>query len=244
MNNSKSRMTKRTHESYSTSYNDPWFYNQKNFTFQINSMKTSSYISRMNGLLSPSKTFVSINMPTESTFEDELPNEFTMISKMNLKQEEEEIVKSYENPIFIYRQIFKSKGTFRKKRFKIDNKLNIDYAENEEQYEKRLLKKNKKLISEGKPINHYTKSDYIDSKLNAVRKKIVFMKGAIDYGYPELVVAKIKEIEKTLKQRNTEEMRKKHYIIPCRERDINTRERNIERKVFLKEAMKIKHIGI
>lgn len=39
-------------------------------------------------------------------------------------------------------------------------------------------------------------------------------------------------------------MRKKHYIIPCRERDINTRERNIERKVFLKEAMKIKHIGI
>ena len=30
----------------------------------------------MNGLLSPSKTFVSINMPTESTFEDELPNVF------------------------------------------------------------------------------------------------------------------------------------------------------------------------
>ena len=76
MNNSKSRMTKRTHESYSTSYNDPWFYNQKNLTFQINSMRTSSYISRMNGLLSPSKTFVSINMPTESTFEDELPNVF------------------------------------------------------------------------------------------------------------------------------------------------------------------------
>ena len=49
-----------------------------------------------------------------------------MISKMNIKQEEEEIVKSYENPIFIYRQIFKSKGTFGKKRFKIDNKLNID----------------------------------------------------------------------------------------------------------------------
>ena len=163
---------------------------------------------------------------------------------MNIKQEEEEIVKSYENPIFIYRQIFKSKGTFGKKRFKIDNKLNIDYAENEEQYEKRLSKKNKKLISEGKPIKHNTKSDYIDSKLNAVRKKIVFMKGVIYYGYPELVVAKIKEIEKTLGQRKREEMRKKNYIIPCRERDIKTSERNKERKVFLKEAMKIKHIGI
>ena len=147
MNNSKSRMTKRIHESYSTSYNDPWFYNQKNLTFQINSMRTSSYISRMNGLLSPSKTFVSINMPTESTFED-------------------------------------------------------------------------------------------------VRKKIVFMKGVIYYGYPELVVGKIKEIEKTLKKRKREEMRKKNYIIPCRERDIKTSERNKERKVFLKEAMKIKHIGI
>ena len=42
MNDNKSRMTKRTHESYSTSYNDPWFYNQKNLTFQINSMRTSS----------------------------------------------------------------------------------------------------------------------------------------------------------------------------------------------------------
>lgn len=89
--------------------------------------------------------------------------------------------------------------------------MNIDYAENKEQYEKRLSKKNKKLISEGKPINHYTKSDYIDSKLNAVRKKIVFMKGAIDYGYPELVVAKIKEIEKTLKQRNTDEEKALYY---------------------------------
>ena len=38
----------------------------------------------MIGLLSPSKTFVSINMPTETTFEDELPNVLTMISKMNI----------------------------------------------------------------------------------------------------------------------------------------------------------------
>ena len=70
------------------------------------------------------------------------------------------------------------------------------------------------------------------------------MKGVIYYGYPELVVEKIKEIEKTLKQRKREEIRKKNYIIPFRERDIKTSERNKERKVFLKEAMKIKHIGI
>ena len=100
------------------------------------------------------------------------------------------------------------------------------------------------MISEGKPIKHNSKSEYIDSKLNGVRKKIEFMKGAIDYGYPELVVAKIKEIEKTLKQRKKEEMKKKTFIIPCKERDISMSERNKERKMYLKQAMKIKHICI
>ena len=110
-NHSRSRMTKRTNESYSTSYNDPWFYNEKNLTFQINSMRTSSMISSMHRYQNSMRTVDYVNLPTESTIEDELPNVYNMISKMNFKVKEEENKKSYENPYFLYRKIFKSKGT-------------------------------------------------------------------------------------------------------------------------------------
>lgn len=105
--------------------------------------------------------------------------------------------------------------------------------------QKNNMKENKKLISQGKPIKHYNKSDYLDKKHDDVKNKIIFMKGVVDYGYPKIAIAKIREIDKTLKERDKVET--VHYYSPCKKREMVGNKRNEDRKMFLTQAFIVEH---
>ena len=67
----------------------------------------------------------------------------------------------------------------------IDNRLNLMYSEGNEQFLKKLKKKDpeKALLNENALVNVNTKIDYL-------KKRICFMKKIVDYSYPHLVLAK------------------------------------------------------
>lgn len=221
-----------------SSYQDPWFYNSKNLDFQIESMRTSAYLTKQMAFNpTMNNTFNSFTITENSTLPSLID---TMISKKTRTIAENNSFIEKQNNEFLFRKIFESKGIFRRKQKFVDNKLNIRYADTEDQYELRLSKENKKLISQGKPIKHYNKSDYLDKKLNFVKNKIIFMKGVVDYGYPKIAIAKIREIDKTLKERDKIET--VHYYTPCKQREMNGSKRNEERKMFLTQAFKVNHI--
>lgn len=231
---------------YPTWYKDPWFYNEKNLKFQIESMRTSANLSNnLHPLPAPNNTNNSstYNIPTETTEESSLPNLFSIFNQVKTNKMKLENLKKYEKPEFLYRQIFRSKGIFRQKYKPIDNKLNLDYADNEKQYELRLAKINKKLIEKGKMIKHFNKSEYLDIKLDEIRNKIIFMKGVIDYGYPGITIAKIREIEKTLKRKKEEDIKSTKYVTPCDFRVNESKMREQKRKMFLTEAFTISRYG-
>ena len=226
-----------------TLYRDPWFYNSKNISNQIDALKTS---------LNLSNYITGVNHPilTKSTNDESMPTisanfskDFSSSKKRNETSLENETEQSKRKQNeFIYKQIFKEKGLFRRRDKKyIDNKINIDYAETEKAYEMRLAKRNKKLRSLGKPIRHQNKSSYIEDKLSNIKGKINFMKGVIDYTYPGMVVKKIKEIDKAIKE-NVREKKEKHlFVSPYLQRNIAKKELDIKRTNYLGESFKINH---
>ena len=78
----------------------------------------------------------------------------------------------------------------------IDNKLNIFYSENESQYNARLKKLNDLLNKEGKKIKHKVISEKTKYDMPGLIKKVKLMKRIVDYVYPNMVLAKVKEESK------------------------------------------------
>ena len=108
-------------------------------------------------------------------------------------------VKSINNDNYVYKIIFKSKPIFKSdKKMVIDNKFNMKYAENEEQYRKIIEKEYEILRAKGKKIKKKNVSPSIKLKLNEAKNRINFMKGIIDYSYPGFVLSKIKMMQKRL----------------------------------------------
>ena len=106
--------------------------------------------------------------------------------------------------MFLYKKIFyyfreKKKKFKRDEKKYINNKLNIDYAENEEAYEQRLIKNNIKLLEKGEKIKHFSGPTFSDLKLKELMTKVKFMKNIVDYSYPDMVLFKVKQGDKLLK---------------------------------------------
>lgn len=93
------------------------------------------------------------------------------------------------------------KPLFRKIRPIVDNKLNMRYAENEEQYKKIIEKEKKILLSQGKKVKNKNISEHINMKMDDIKKRIRFMKGVMDFSYPGFVLTKIRTIDKQLKKK-------------------------------------------
>ena len=108
-----------------------------------------------------------------------------------------------------YNRVFKMKPLFRKIKHVVDNKLNMRYAETEEQYKKLIEKENKVLLSQGKKIKNKNTSVYITKKVDDLKTRIRFMKGIIDFSFPGFVLTKIKAIDKKLKKENEKRYKSK-----------------------------------
>ena len=139
-----------------------------------------------------------------------------------------------------YNRVFKMKPLFRKIKPVVDNKLNMRYAENEEQYKTLMEKDTKALLSQGKRVKNKIPSDYIKTKVDDIKTRIRFMKGIIDFSFPGFVLTKIKAIDKKLKKENESRYKSKDYHSPVEKRNIINDKRIRDRKSYLYECFNIK----
>ena len=133
------------------------------------------------------------------------------------------------------------KPLFKKIRPVVDNKLNMRYAENEEQYKKIIEKEQKILLAQGKKVKNKNISEHINTKMDEIKKRIRFMKGVIDFSYPGFVLTKIKSIDKKLKKENEFKHKLHEYFSPVEFRNLNKNKRNNDRKNYLCKCIEIKN---
>lgn len=117
---------------------------------------------------------------------------------------------------FLYNQIFPKFFTDHKNKYNvIDNKLNIYYAENDEQFNANLIRKNKKLRKRGKREKKLIISgNYVKDKLQEIKRKIGFVKGISDYSIPSIILQKVKYNHKKLQ---LFKKKKKGFMLPYEE---------------------------
>ena len=138
---------------------------------------------------------------------------------------------------YFYEIIFKSKPLFKfSKKLIIDNKFNMIYAENEEQYKKIIEKEYIKLLSKGKKVKSKNNSVSIRLKLKETKNKIKFMKGIMDYSYPGFVLSKIKNMQKKLNE-HKKNPNHKYIINGMEKRNKEKEERNNFRKEYLLKSI-------
>ena len=101
---------------------------------------------------------------------------------------------------YLYKKIFQYNNENKKRKSLnvIDNKLNLFYSENEDQYNQKIKKINENLYKKGKPIKHFVISE--NAKINTpyLIKRVKFMKKVVDYLYPNMVLAKVREENKRI----------------------------------------------
>ena len=100
-----------------------------------------------------------------------------------------------EKDNFLYNKIFAYFGPKKMpnimKRY-LDNKLNICYAEDEKQFEKKIIEINENNRIKGKSVNHKIGKSESELRASSLQKKIEFIKQVCDYAYPDIVINKIK----------------------------------------------------
>jgi hypothetical protein len=206
-----------------TYYKDPFFLNETNLNTQLEILRAieKEKLNLNNGLT------IDTNKDTLPSFHDFRSN------TMNYFRD------PLESDDFYYKSVFKMKPLFRKIRPIVDNKLNMRYAENEDQYKKIIEKEKKILLSLGKKVKNKNISEHINIKMDDIKKRIRFMKGIIDFSYPGFVLAKIKAIDKELKKQNEYKQKLHEYHSPVESRNLKKEIRNNERKDYLFECINI-----
>ena len=204
-------------------YKDPCFYNSKNLNFQLNLMKMFSEEEKENNFSKDSN-----NLP--SLFNNQ---SLTDLDKRLLEQR-----KKYEADMEYYKKVFKVKGLFKRKVKTIDNKLNLVYAENEEQYNLKIEKQNEKRLLKGLPPKNLDKNKILNAQINNAKDKIKYMKAISDWAFPGIVVAKIKLVDKKIEESNAKK-KENNMLSPVQIRNIEQSQRENKRRLFLSECIKI-----
>ena len=208
-----------------TYYKDPFFLNEFNLKTQIHILRSIDKEKINNNNDTNNKNIETQTLPNIDDFKS---NTFNYFKNNPLKSDD-----------FYYKSVFKMKPLFRKIRPVVDNKLNMRYSENEEQYKKIIEKEQKILLAKGKKIKNKNISEHINIKMDDIKKRIRFMKGIIDFSYPGFVLAKIKAIDKELKKQNEYKQKLHEYHSPVESRNLRKEIRNNERKDYLFECINI-----
>ena len=144
--------------------------------------------------------------------------------------------------MFLFKKIFyffsKNKKKYTRDNKLINNKLNLEYAENEEQFENRLIKHNFNLLKKGEKIKYFSGPTFSEIKLNELQKKVKFIKSVTDYSYPDMVLFKVQQSEKMLKIKN------KNYKIlePFKQKDLQNQIKQKYLKDYLNDAIVIQKV--
>ena len=205
-----------SHDDY---YKDPFFLNDFNLKSQLQILRAIN-----NEKMNLNKNFMEENLPTIYNLSNN--NAFMKTHSADIND--------------YYNRVFKMKPLFRKIKPVVDNKLNMRYAENEEQYKKLVEKENKSLLTQGKRVKSKTPSNYIITKVDDIKTRIRFMKGIIDFSFPGFVLTKIKAIDKKLRKENESRYKTKDYHSPVEKRNIINNKRIRDRESYLYECFNIK----
>ena len=134
-------------------YKDPFFLNDFNLRNQLEILKAIN-----NEKVDLSKNFMEENLPTIYNITHN-----NMFSKTHNTD-----INDY------YNRVFKMKPLFRKIKPVVDNKLNMRYAENEEQYRKIMEKEQKVFLSQGKKIKVVETPIIFDERMFGESKRLLF----------------------------------------------------------------------
>ena len=152
-------------------------------------------------------------------------------SKFNFSKIEQ---KRFEN--FLYRKIFLKRFKERDKSF--NNRLNLLYSENLSQYEKLLTKRNEYKHLKGNGIfipSIY--EGYSINKVNEIKDKINFMKGVVDFTFPEIILFKIHFENHSTKAKQL--IRNKSYKLPFEQKDEILKHMNMNKTLKLSKSFNI-----
>ena len=137
----------------------------------------------------------------------------------------------FNNYLFgkIFRNIFPEKTKV------LNNKYNLLYSENEEQYNTTLKKRNKYPI-----LNE----NYSKNRINIIKKKINFMKGISDFSFPKIISNKLslesKLFNELKKNKSPINEKKKKFIIPYLQKDKEIYNNNLLQTMKLQKSLIIK----
>ena len=211
-----------------TYYKDPFFLNEINLKTQLQILRA----------IDREKLNNNIFIANTDSNKETLPTLYDFKSKTNNNYFNNDELKSED---FFYKSVFKMKPLFRRSRPIVDNKLNMKYAENEEQYKNIVEKEQKILLAMGKKVKNKNSSEHIKIKMDEIKKRIRFMKGIIDFTFPGFVLTKIRSVDKELKKENDIKNKLNEYFSPVELRNMNKTARNNERKNYLFECINIKN---
>jgi hypothetical protein len=112
--------------------------------------------------------------------------------------------KKLSKDMYLYKKIFfyADKKKKIKSEHKLDNKLNIIYSEDENQYRQNLHKLNSIYKLLGKKKIYNIELSQSENKVKFLQEKVDFMKRIVDYAYPNMVLKKIKEHDKIILDKN------------------------------------------
>ena len=89
------------------------------------------------------------------------------------------------------------------KKYLIDNKLNIIYAENEEMYRNKLKKINRDLVLQGKRERYKYILSPSEKQLREMEKEVTFMKDIVDVAFPNAAMIKLRDNRQYYKKNKT-----------------------------------------
>lgn len=139
---------------------------------------------------------------------------------------------------FLFNKIFNHGRRHIPKRFEfINNKLNIFYAENENQYIKKLQKYNDKLKLRGKKITHEIGPTKDQLKLNRIKTSLSFIKKIFDYSYPNMILSKVRKSGKYSDKRTLTQ----NNIPPYKRAELLEKKRNDILEKYLKMSINVKN---
>ena len=209
-------------DNLSISIKDPSFYHSQRILSEINVLKNIKTITKLINQTSSDDLTMKNNhkdnlkikkILNSKSFQKTLPSLNSNIHYIQINK-------------FDYQRIFQPKGLFRRRPFRMDNRINLQYADSSVEFDKRAIDNQqvKKIYN-----------PYVTNKIHELQGKIIFMKGIVDFSYPSVVVKKIKEIDKSMKLK--ENMNKVRVYNPCEQRILTQTMRIKQRKLYLTDSI-------
>ena len=138
---------------------------------------------------------------------------------------------------FLFNKIFNSEFNRKlPKRFEIiNNKFNIFYAENENQYINKMKKINNKLRLKGQKRTHNIGPTKDEMRLDRIKTTLSFIKKIFDYSYPNMILSKVRKSKKYFDKRSLTE----NNIPPYKKAELLQKKRNDILSSYLKMSIDI-----